>query len=104
MNNIYFVSKSGNIYSNYDIAKAFDILHGWTIDANDFNKVREEALKLPGIVGEFENPTVDYFLEKGEFIRAVKLVYDAENISLLAARDKVKQRREQLSKLNGHDD
>lgn len=96
---IYFLTIDNTIVDNYDIVKAFMIVNGSSIAADNFSAVRKYALRpsTEGILKEIVNPTVDMFLRHGAKVKAIKLYYDQNpDVSLVEAKRIIDKKAEHI--------
>lgn len=69
---IYFETKDSGIVDHCDIIKMAKIVSGEDISINDLEAIREYAKSCKGIEKEIKNPSIEYFLERGEKVKAVQ--------------------------------
>ena len=95
MEKIYFAGTDGDTYDNYDISKAVRIFNGKHIDAENFMEIRKFAKKCRGIKCELKNPPIEYFIGKGNIVKAIRLYYDTHpGVTLAEAKDFVYEMRD----------
>ena len=87
MSNLYFETKEF-ILTDYDIQKIASALTGYQLKRSD-DTIRGYAFNLPGVIREITNPSVEYFIQKKETVKAIKLYRDINNCSLVEARDAI---------------
>lgn len=94
-NDIYFITTTGKLVTNYDIAKAA-IINGDTVDERNLEEVRKYASTCKGIVKEI-NPSIKVCLQNGNKITAVKLYYDRHpGITIREAKNAIDDMEEKM--------
>lgn len=73
---IYFSVSNGSMVDNYEIARAAMLVDGKYIRHDDFKTIRDYAASCDGIIKELNRPSINYLVEHGYKVQAVKLYYD----------------------------
>lgn len=75
-NKIYFTTYDGALLDNNYIAYLGALKDGKSVDAEDFDYIREIAASFKGIKKEVKNPSVNYLLKTGRKYSALRLFRD----------------------------
>lgn len=101
MEYIYFSMDDGKLVTNWDIAKAAQIVSGYDVDGGNLEFIRSYAKSCKGIKREIKHPSVKYLLTHGDKVRAIQIYYRCHpEKTLKEARDVIE---EILRKMNGVD-
>lgn len=89
-NKIYFTTFDGALLDNHYIARLGSLKDGKSVDAEDFNYIREIAASFKGIKKEVKNPSVNYLLKIGRKYSALRLFRDRyPDLSLAQAKEAI---------------
>lgn len=96
MSKIYFLTKSGLLMDNYDIANAQYIIGGKWVNPDNFDQVREIAKTCEGIEKEIK-PSVKKLIKDGNRAMAIIIYRDRHpGIGLVEAKDAVDKITEKM--------
>ena len=97
MNNVYFKSRDGKYYTEYEIKKALEIVYGINMNDKELTEldIREyiDDGKLKNIYPGTWNPTLEDLIKSGNKPAAVRKYYNEQNknsevrITLLTSKD-----------------
>ena len=93
---LYFERADHNIAFSGDIVHAHYLVSGEKIEMNDYEKIRELAANMVGIVRELKHPSPKFLVKHGHNVAAIRVYRDMHNCTLMQAKSAVDRMAEKL--------
>lgn len=90
MKTLFYENDSGEIFTDYDIKKAFSIIYGISYKDNECKYLRFLDDLLHSSITFIPNITVEYLAKKGKRIHAASLYSEIHGCSIKEADEKVR--------------
>lgn len=73
----FYKTINGSLVTNHDIARTALILTGEIIDPEDDDAIQEKLIRYKGITGKVENSSLEYLINHGKKVEAIRQYYEA---------------------------